>query len=439
MDLRSTIRRDASGLHLTVEQVRLVFESGPRAGKSMVLGDQPLVIGREGEVDVTLADAGVSRLHARLVPTSEGWKVEDLGSSNGTRVNGMRVESAFLEDGAVIEVGDSRIVFQVQTVEVGDPRAAPGGDRAFPDLVGESPALEDLKELLRKVGPLPLSVLLLGESGTGKEALARAVHRLSEVSRGPYEVVDCTLLTGDHLRSELFGHVKGAFTGATSDRRGAFERASGGTVFLDEVGEIPLELQPQLLRVLEQGEVRPLGGERSRNVRVRVVSATHRDLEAMVRQGEFRQDLFYRLSAIRVEVPPLRERGDDPVVLAEHFLYKGLTLSPGARDQIRSYPWPGNVRELRNAVQRASALAEDRTVQAEHLGLPAGGPPSPAAASGPAVLAPGETRSLDETEAAAIRQALADCGGNRTEVARRLGISRSTLYAKLKKYQLLDP
>ena len=405
------------------QRFRLVGIAGPAEGLEEVLGDQPLTIGRSKSADIRLDDKLVSRKHSSVEPDPRGYKVRDLGSANGTYLDGRRVEVAFLEPGAVVRVGDSEFKFTSEDVTLG---RRPAGEEVLPGVLGRSKAMRDLADQVKKLGPVDLPVLIHGESGTGKELLARNLHAEGARPDGPYVVVDCTLLTGEHLRSELFGHVKGAFTGADKDRAGAFARAHGGTLFLDEVGELPLDLQPHLLRVLEQGEIRPLGGEESQQVSVRVVAATHRDLKARVSEDLFRQDLYYRLSALSVEVPPLRARGDDVMLVAERLLPEGARLDESARKALLNHPWPGNVRELRNTLQRAAALAGNRLIRPEDLALDAG--------HGQPLEAPGET--LETLEARAIQEALAACDGNRKEAAKRLGIARSTFYSKLKKLGL---
>jgi transcriptional regulator with GAF, ATPase, and Fis domain len=213
--------------------------------------------------------------------------------------------------------------------------------------------------LLERVAPSDASVLFIGETGTGKDVLARSVHAASPRSRGPFEVVDCSAFVANLVESELFGHEKGAFTGAIAAHVGAFERARGGTIFLDEIGELPLELQPKLLRVLESRQIRHVGGQRTVDVDVRIVAATTRDLSKEVRAGNFRQDLYFRLAVVTAHVPPLRERSEDIAVIAEHMLASfgdGSTLDPSAIAQLRSHTWPGNVRELRNVLERAAVL-----------------------------------------------------------------------------------
>ncbi len=405
---------------MELNRVRLVGLTGPGCSVDCLLLDAPVVVGRDKGVELRLVDKAVSRRHAQIEPIDGRYRIKDLGSANGTFLDGSRIESAYLEDGNILRIGGSELRFEARRVHTGksvDPEL-------FPQVFGVSRVMRDVADLIRKVAPVGLPVLLQGESGTGKERFARAVHDHGPTPKGPYVVVDCTLLQGEHLRSELFGHVKGAFTGATSDRTGAFVDADGGTLFLDEVGELPLDLQPALLRALEAGDIRPLGGNTTRNVSVRVVSATHRDLKTLVAEGTFRQDLFYRLSAMTTRVPALRDRGSDVLLLAQKFLPEGVLLSEDARRALLRYNWPGNVRELRNTLQRATALADRSVVRVQDLGLDLG-------EFGGELTAPEMT--LESIEVMAIRKALADCNGNKKEAAKQLGIARSTFYSKLQK------
>ena len=416
---RSTVVRAGDGLALTLERARLLLVAGPDQGLEFFLPERRVLVGRGDRADLRLSDRTVSREHLAIEPRDRGFGLRDLGSKSGSLLNGTRVDIAPLEPGARISLGETEMVFRTGEATVAAP---PRRESVFEGMLGESLAMRRVFGLIERVAALDLPVLIRGESGTGKEGLARAVHLAADPT-APFEVVDCTLLEREHLRSELFGHVKGAFTGADTARKGAFERANHGAVFFDEVGELPLDLQPALLRVLEVGEVRPLGGDHTLRVRTRLVSATNRDLEAMVAAGNFREDLYYRLSAVVVEVPPLRERGEDVLQLAEHFLGGAATLAATARHALLAYPWPGNVRELKFKLQRAMALAGSRELTSEDLGLSL--PPAPLAA-GPA------GGSIADYEEAAIREALRLFEGNRNLAARHLGIGRSTLYRRLK-------
>jgi len=296
-------------------------------------------------------------------------------------------------------------------------------------LVGSSPAMQRVLDQVARVGPTSSNVLILGESGTGKELIARAIHDLSRSSAGPYVTVNCAAFSESLLESELFGHEPGAFTGADRKHIGQFERAHRGTLFLDEVGEMSLACQAKLLRVLEGHPFQRLGGEEQIRVEVRLIAATHRDLEQLVRQRRFREDLYYRLRVIDIQVPPLRERGDDVVELAADFLEKYRRQMGGPKRYsaeavraLRDYHWPGNVRELKNAVERAVVLAADEEVKAHDLGLPTTNSAPPLQQ---------QLISLREAERRHIQFVLEHVNNNKTQACRILGIGRGTLYNKL--------
>ncbi len=280
-------------------------------------------------------------------------------------------------------------------------------------------------------------VTVLGETGTGKEVVARALHANSPRAKHPFVAVNVAALPAELLESELFGHAKGAFTGATTARRGLFEAADKGTLFLDEIGEMPLPLQAKLLRALQDGELRRVGESGTYAVDVRVVCATHRDLALLIREGAFRQDLLYRLKVLTIEMPALRERADDILPLALHFLAEEKARSRGftaaARRVLLDYAWPGNVRELQNAVKHGAALALGAEVDAEdlpdELQRPAASPASP-----PGPRAPGVLKTLAEMEREHVLQVLEACGGSQSDAARILGVARNTLWRKLKTY-----
>ncbi|NVB80215.1 MAG: sigma-54-dependent Fis family transcriptional regulator, partial [Kofleriaceae bacterium] len=345
------------------------------------------------------------------------------------------------------------------------------------DFVGRSTAAQRVIDFVNRVGPSDATILLGGESGSGKEMVARAIHRASRRAKGPCVAVNCAALTETLIESELFGHEKGAFTGATEKKAGRFEMADRGTLFLDEVGELPLGLQTKFLRVLEERRFERVGGQKAIEVDVRVVAATNRDLAEMVKRGQFREDLYYRLSVIHIEVPPLRERLDDVPLLAEHFLVRFRSqaarritgFSPDAIAAMTRYHWPGNVRELRNAVERAIVLGDRDQIMAQDLPpqvlaqaapprtrtssptpplgsaissaqMPAMPPPSPAASQPNVSIdippAPARAKSLRELEKEGILAALAATGGNKAQAAAILEIDRSTLYKKLKDYDI---
>jgi len=428
----TTILRREGETRLRLRRLLLVVTAGPDAGQELTLLPGAQVLGRGAEADLRLEDPAVSRRHCELVVDAEGVRLSDLASRGGPRANGLVVDAVRLEPGARIEVGES--VLELTPVETELPAPAHDADE-YEGLRGASPPMRELFGLVTQVAPLPLPVLIHGETGTGKEGLAGALHRRGARPDGPFEVVDCTLLTDPtHARSELFGHASGAFTGAAGDREGAFVRADGGTLFLDEVGELPGAVQAQLLRVLQDGAVRPLGSDDDHRVDVRLVSATHRDLAARAREGAFRADLFFRLAGVTLEVPPLRERGEDLPLLARHFLPAGASLAPDAEAALRAHPWPGNVRELRFVLERAAALAPGGRVHAGDLSLEEGAPPRPSGAPRGSVRS--ARRRVAALTAAEITAALRACEGNRKAAAEALGISRATLYRKLREFEL---
>ncbi|MBT2297635.1 sigma-54 interaction domain-containing protein [Pseudomonas fluorescens] len=296
-------------------------------------------------------------------------------------------------------------------------------------LVGSSPAFNRALSELQRVAPSMLPVLLLGESGTGKELFARAVHETSERANGPFVVVDCSGLTETLFESELFGHEKGAFTGATMRKQGLVETAQGGTLFLDEIGDVPLPMQVKLLRLIESGTYRRVGSVETQHANFRLVAATHKPLEKMVENGEFRQDLYYRISVFPIHLPPLRDRVQDIGLLVNSFLQRSgtgkrrLTIDPDALMQLQRYSWPGNIRELRNVLERASLFADDGVIHNVHL-------PQTRAVSAPQMSAPAP---LDSS---ALAQVLTTFQGTRSELATHLGISERTLYRRLKEQGL---
>jgi two-component system response regulator AtoC len=307
----------------------------------------------------------------------------------------------------------------------------------LPPLTYGDPAMTTVVEALRKVAPTNATVLLMGESGTGKEVAARTLHALSERAAGPFVAVNCAAITETLLESELFGHEKGAFTGAVSARRGRLELADGGTFFLDEIGEMPVSLQAKLLRVLQDRRFERVGGTRTIEADVRWIAATNRDVEELRASGRLREDLYHRLAVFPVLLPPLRERPGDILPLAERLLARvgatigrtRLSLAPDARRRLVSAAWPGNVRELANVLERAAILAEGDDILAEHLEL------GPAAAAGAERASGNGSATLEEMEREAIERALAAVGGNRRAAADRLGIGLRTLYDKLKRYR----
>jgi DNA-binding NtrC family response regulator len=387
-------------------------------------------IGSAPNNDVTIFDPSVSRYHCELRHTEDGFLLRDLGSTNGSVVSGLRIKEALIQDEVLIQIGRSTIRFVPGHDEA---RVNPSTDVKFGDLVGRSQGMRDIFGILEKVSATDLTVTIQGETGTGKDLVARAIHEASPRADGPFVVFDAGAVASNLIESELFGHEKGAFTGATEQRHGAFERADGGTLFIDEIGELALELQPKLLRALEQREVQRVGGAKRIPVDVRVICATNRSLVEEVKKARFRDDLYFRISVVVLSLPPLRDRREDIELLVQAFLSRGepkMTAAPDAISVLQNYDWPGNVRELRNVIETARAMASSDVLHAKDLIF--AHDHDMGSAKGGAMSLAGKT--LESIERAAIAQTLAHFGGNRSAAARALGIAPSTLYLKLKKY-----
>jgi two-component system nitrogen regulation response regulator GlnG len=331
---------------------------GPDLGQRFEVSGALTLGSGEGATGL-LSDRAVSRRHVELRATGDGLSLRDLESKNGTLVNSTRVGNGVLREGDLIRIGRTTLKVRARTENV----TVPHRQRAeFGGLVGNSRGMQQLFMLLDRLARTDSTVLIEAESGTGKELVARALHSEGPRASGPFVVVDCGAVNPELIQSDLFGHVRGAFTGAVADRDGAFERASGGTLLLDEIGELPIDLQPSLLRVIESRRVTRVGDTTERPFDVRIIAATNKDLETQSKEGTFRSDLYYRLAVVRVTLPPLRERPEDIPLLTETFL-KSLGLpwvnvSEKMLQRFKSYPWPGNVRELRNVVTRSVALGE---------------------------------------------------------------------------------
>ena len=354
-DSRTTRAASTADLHkLEVTRAELEVLSGPDAGTRTALGPGGLIVGSGPNSDLRLHDEQVSRRHLELVAEPRGVRVVDLGSTNGTIFGGARLERVLFFQDAMLTVGGTSLALRL-SAEPLELMLSPR--RQFGQAVGLSSAMRHVFSLLEQAAGSDVTVLLEGDSGTGKDVLATSLHEESGRRDGPFVVVDCAALPENLVESELFGHERGAFTGAVQAHAGAFEQAHGGTLFLDEVGELTAAVQPKLLRALENRSFRRVGGNRKIDVDVRVVAATNRGLAEAVRAGTFRQDLFYRLSVLKVHVPPLADRPEDIPALAELFLRRVLgqqeaTIPPELSELLSSYNWPGNARELRNVVER---------------------------------------------------------------------------------------
>jgi DNA-binding NtrC family response regulator len=411
--------------------------SGASEGQALVLEEGEAVVGRGPDCDLVLEDGQVSNRQLRVRVAEQGFEVTDLGSKNGTYYMMTRIERAVLSHGATLEVGNSRLLISPRVSEQGDHYSQRSHYGA---LLGTSPAMRRLYRVLEQIEPTQLTTLILGETGVGKELVAREIHAHSQRAQGPFEVCDCASLAPNLVESELFGHRRGAFTGADSNHPGTFSRAHGGTIFLDEIGELPLALQPKLLRVLESRQVRPLGSSTTVDVDVRVIAATNRPLETEAQRASFRQDLYFRLAEVTVEVPPLRERRTDIPLLARGLLKEmgsgELELSPATLELfVTGYVWPGNVRELRNALARFRVMGttpmefgEVTDGRAEpslevHVGEP---------------FQEEKRRILDAFERDYLSRQLQLAEHNISQAARASGMERMNFKRLLKKHGLLE-
>ena len=419
---------------------------GPEAGQSVDLQSSIITVGAHPGNNLILTDRRVSGHHFEITLDERGYRLRDLHSTNGTWVAGHRVFDIYLNPGSVVYVGDARIRFDPQDSSV---QVELSDEDMFGSMVGQSVPMRALFGRLERIAPTDANVLVTGETGTGKELVAEALHEKSPRANGPFVVVDCGSLPANLIESELFGHEKGAFTGAHASHAGVFERANGGTVFLDEIGELPMELQPKLLGALERRQVRRVGGKKMIPVDIRVVAATNRDLAKEMNQGTFREDLYYRLAVVRVHMPALRERAGDIPLLAKHFLAQipggsEVSLKPKTLEKLRNHSYPGNVRELRNIVERAVVMA-----QIEHTGLEMpsiitpGAVPTPSGA--PDMLAdtlqisvdasapykPQKQRIIIEFDRRYLTKLLGEFKGNVSRAARAAGLDRMTVHKML--------
>jgi transcriptional regulator with PAS, ATPase and Fis domain len=417
---------------------------GPAVFKTMPLPAYgALVIGRGSSADVDIEEPRASRRHARLA-VGDAFTIEDLGSANGTRLRGRKLEprkAVAIAPGEAVAIG--ALVLMVQQDRAPSPAsvAPPDRDEETSRLTIPSvdPAMRDVYALARRAAQGTIGVVILGETGVGKEVLAHAIHDGSPRAENPFVSLNCAALSESLLESELFGHERGAFTGAAQAKEGLLETAPGGTVFLDEVGELPLALQAKLLRVIEARELVRVGGVRARKIDVRFLAATNRDIEADVARGAFRADLYYRLNGMTLTIPPLRERPADVPVLARHFVSTlaraaghahAPELSDAALASLAAHEWPGNVRELRNVIERALLVCDGAaTLTPAHLALRAA----------PAKPAPPAAKASPSSEKSRILAALAACAGNQSRAAKELGISRKVLLARLDSYGVARP
>jgi len=441
---RMDVRSGGLSTSIDLQRVRLQVIEGPEKGCSCDSDDEMLLhVGTRENNHLVLSDKSVSGYHLEIGRTTQGWRLRDVGSTNGTFVGGMRVFDLLLRSATIITIGRTKLRFDA--IEDQPVRATLYPSGRFCDMVGQSVGMRRLFARIEQVARSTATVLITGETGTGKEAVAEAVVQSSDRVRAPFVVIDCSSLPHNLIESELFGHVKGAFTGAHSDYRGAFERADGGTVFLDEIGELPIDLQPKLLRVLERREVRRIGSEHVRPTDVRVIAATNRELGVEINERRFRQDLYFRLSVVNLHIPPLHERREDIPLLIEHF-YNQLTdgrRGPTLADVMNrlcesDYHWPGNVRELRNAIERAVHIPDEDPL-AHHQAADEGASPAAAGAGGIDLSVPfkiAKQQRIDAFERQYISAMLKATRNNVSEAARRAQIDRMYLHKLITQHRL---
>ncbi len=419
---------------------RLTAVSGPSAGRGLAMTHAVATVGRHPSNDLVLDDPRTSGVHLELRRVGDRIHVRDPGSTNGTWIGAHRVIDAELAPGAEIAIGATVLRVDVDDKATAARRSTTG---SFGDLVGQSPEMLELFATLERIAPKELTVLLQGETGTGKEEVARAIHSRSPRAAAPFVVIDATSLPESLAESLLFGHERGAFTGADQRRAGFFEAAQGGTVFLDEIGELPPPIQSKFLRVLERHEIVRVGGTSPVKVDVRVVAATHRDLRHEIEAGRFREDLFFRLSQIRLVLPPLRDRPADVAVLCSKILTQIAgsgtppVIEPSALAQLEAQRWPGNVRELRNVLARAAALATGPLIRradvaGEGLGF-RGTREERSALDVSGSFAGAKERAIDRFESAYLAALMKRCAGNLSLASREAGLARHHLRDLLKK------
>ena len=416
--------------------------SGPDAGTEFAVGSRALVVGAEKKCAVVIDDPKVSRRHVEVVVASGGVNVRDLGSKNGTFWNGAQISEAVVPAGASIKVGNSVIKFSTTRT----PILPPSSRNGFGGLVGESVVMREIYAVLEAASGSEATILVQGESGTGKEVAARAIHDHSPRAGGPFVTADCSAIPEQLFESHFFGHQRGAFTGAVADRQGLLAEADGGTVFMDEVGELSLPSQAKLLRALEARKVRSVGAEREYAFDVRVVAATHRDLHTMVDEGTFRFDLFHRLAVVHLELPPLRDHPEDIPDLVRHF-YRQRGVEPKGVDgdnmtALQRHNWRGNVRELRNCLERAWALSPDDGAVFSALPLwLAGGGTERAVGAAPMLdtsvpFKEAKEHWIEHFEKRYLAAVFAAHNGNVTRAAAQAGINRRHFRELLEKHQL---
>jgi transcriptional regulator with GAF, ATPase, and Fis domain len=436
---------DGRPAEIHLRKCKLVLEQAGRR-REKVFDQSVITIGAMDDNDLVVNEETVSRYHCKVLQDQDGYILQDQSSTNGTFINRVRIREAYLKSGCTVQVGKVELKFYFADEKV---PVVPSQKERLGLLIGRNVKVREIYGIIEKIAPAGTTVVIEGETGTGKEVVAQTIHQLSPRSAGPMMIFDCGAVPENLIESELFGHEKGSFTGAIMTRQGLFEMAHGGSLFLDELGELNLDLQPKLLRALEQREIRRVGSSKPIKVDVRVIAATNRNLEEEVRAGRFRQDLFYRLSVVRILLPPLRERPEDIPLLVDHFL-KTHTFNRGsdgkqrvdgiereALDLLAGYRWPGNVRELVNVIERAVSFCEGQTIGVrdlpEQLRL-AGASAGVEAATGEITFKEAKERWVSSFERDYIVALLKKNHGNISHAAREADIDRKYFRKLMRKY-----
>lgn len=394
--------------------------------------NEKVTIGSGKDVDIKIDDRYVSNKHCTIYFDKNTYFIKDNLSKNGTFVNGVRIKESEIKNGSIIRIGKSELIFRTESVH---PDLIPESTNEFCGIIGFSPRMKEIFTIIKKVAPTDIPILITGESGTGKELVARAIYKNSSRADKTFIPLNCSSIGRDVIESELFGHIKGSFTGAVANRRGIFEEASDGTVFLDEIGDMPIELQAKILRTIEYGEVRPVGSNKPIIVNTRIISATNKDLEEAARNRQFREDLYYRLGVVHIHMPALRERKEDIIPIAETFLKRfspsrSITLTSTAKEKLLSYSWPGNVRELKNVVIRSILFAKGDCIDESSVTFHSTGLKDYMRYADRFI----KIKPLCEVEKEIIENAMRIYEGDFDKVSERLGISVSELREKVKKY-----
>ncbi|MCB0272423.1 MAG: sigma 54-interacting transcriptional regulator [Bdellovibrionales bacterium] len=450
------IRIDDHVTTLTLPKSECVVETTGLPSKTYTISRDTIRIGTASNNDIVIEDETVSRNHAEIIKDKQGYLIRDLGSTNGTFVGNVQIKEVYISAKSTIRVGQSKIRFHAQDEHLD---IYPSSKSKFGSLIGQSMEMRKIFGILEKVAPTNVTVVIGGETGTGKELVARAIHENSKRNKNNIVIFDCGAVAENLIESELFGHEKGAFTGATNARQGAFELADNGTIFLDEIGELSLDLQPKLLRVLETGEIKRVGADRPKKVNVRVVCATHRNLKDMVAKGLFREDLYFRLTVVHVYLPPLRKRKEDVSMLVEHFFESAKQtvggsskiqgISPDVMEVLENHHWPGNIRELKNAIDRAYSFCDSDMIEISHLPEYLQGIPMPSSidngedtsplSSAPDVSMPfkdAKEKWIENFEKDYLIKLLKKNDLNISQAAKEAGIDRKSVQRLLKKYNL---